>query len=215
MKRYLLPALFFAATLALSFVANAEEEKKKPDTPPAKEPLKKPHRDLAEEPDADEVNISRYKLPEDVDAQTLMDYCVDLQDYEADTDEEAKEHEERAPAAIKRACQKILELEKDQEVDTARFARRTLLTFKLDKALDFDSAKTTRLLKKIETYLFSPKACAEDVELASALADFLGDHVHPKSIELAEKIGKKLGDSADSDLAEAGRTLQGTARRLA
>src|SRR5437868_4895325 len=73
-----------------------------------------------------------YTFPRDSDSDALIDFCLELQYAEPDTDADAEIHEIRAPKAIKRACRRILELEKDKESIQARFARRELLGYQLD-----------------------------------------------------------------------------------
>ena len=157
---------------------------------------------------------NRYKLPENADADALIDFCQSLQDFEPEDDAEAKIHEEKLPKAIKRACRKILELEKDKESDNARFARRNLLAIRLDTCTTLDSTKTDKLLEKVRAFLTSPKVVLEDVDVAEALADFLGEHPSPKAAEWSQKIGDLLATHAIPELADAGHVLLGTAKRL-
>lgn len=156
----------------------------------------------------------RYKFPKDADSEALIEFCQQLQDYEPDDDADAELHEKKMPKAIKKACKRILELEKDEESDSARYARRFLLAERMDTAGEIDATKIDKLVEKVRKFLLSPKANGEDSEVASALADFLGDRASPKSIEWSNKVGQELAAHKDHDLAAAGKILLGTARRL-
>ncbi len=156
----------------------------------------------------------RYKFPKGADSDALIEYCQQLQEYEPEDDADAELHEKKMPKAIKKACKRILELEKNEESDQARYARRFLLAEKLDTAGELDAPKMDKLLEKVRTFLISPKANGEDADVASALADFLGDRASPKSIEWSRKVGQELAAHKDHDLAAAGKILLGTARRL-
>ena len=214
MKRMILSTFLAAACFTLAvdpFCADAAEPKTPSPNKPPKDAPKDPD---AADPEAAAEAAARYTFAKDADSEALVDFCLQLQDYEPEDDADADLHDKRAPRAIKRACRRIMELEKDKESDNARFARRMTLAMQLDNATELDSTRSTQLLKRTREFLKSPKVIADDADVASALADFLSAHSGPKSIEWCQKVGNDLAHHAVPEVAATGKVLLGTAKRL-
>ncbi len=209
MKRYFLAALLCIAAPYFITVQAGE-----PKTPPPNKPPKVAPKDTdpAEAPDPE--SAARYTFPKDADSDALVDFCLQLQDYEPEDDADADLHDAKAPRAIKRACKRILELEKDKESDNARFARRMTLADQLDTASDINTTRSGQLLKRTREFLKSPKVNSEDADVAAALADFLSTQTSPKAIEWSQKIGADLAKHPVPEVAAISDVLLGTAKRL-
>ncbi len=201
--------ILWIAVLPLAIFTARAEEPRAPDASPAFKDFE------PDEPPPKLEKTNRYKLPANADAEALVDFCLDLQYYEPESDADADRHEKRAPRAIKRACKRILDLEPDKDSPFARFAQRELLGYELNPPPEIDSPRTDATLEKFRAFFDSPSAGSEDADLADALAEYLGGHPEPKSIEWSAKIGALLAGNADLELARSGKVLQGTSRRLA
>jgi thiol-disulfide isomerase/thioredoxin len=70
------------------------------------------------------------------------------------------------------------------------------------------------MLKHTREFLKSPKVTADDADVATALADFLGAHASAKSIDWCQKVGNDLAKHAIPEIAAASGILLGTAKRL-
>ncbi|MEI6233783.1 MAG: TlpA disulfide reductase family protein [Planctomycetota bacterium] len=209
---------FISALLVAFLLPCALVRAEEPKTPPKKAPKNAP-KDPTQKPEPDDdaarLHANRYTLPEDADSTALVEFIESLQDFEPEDDHESAIHDRKMPRAIKRACRRILELEKDKEAPHARFARRMTLAMRLDASPEFDSASTDMLLDRVQEFLASPSLNSEDADVANALADFLGQNPQPKAIALSRKIGTALSKNIIiPEITDAGKLLLGIAKRL-
>src|ERR1700712_6095147 len=98
----MLPHLRPAILLLFAVALCAEEPKEK--APEAKPPA-------VVEPAPKPKKPSRYKLPENADAQTLIDFCEKLIAFEPASEKQQLTHETKLPIALRKACQRIVEME--------------------------------------------------------------------------------------------------------
>lgn len=176
---------------------------------------------VAEEPPAatqSKVPRDNFVVPEARQASALVDYVEALKSVRPEPGAAAAEYEAKAPLAIRKACERILELDKDPKSAANRFACRELLTFRMSDLAESDRADTEerqQLARDILQILKDSDQPAVDVELATTLATTFEDFA---PVEEATAMYKSLGalfTQVDSpDVARRGEYLLGASRRL-
>lgn len=179
--------------LSLSSISGAED----PKTPPA-----------------GDVKADKYKLPDDATAKSLVAFCKSLQQLEPKTKEEAEEMQAKVPVTIKKACAKILELEKGDSTPEGRYAKRFILIFQFQDAGDPSAPAARKSLDELIAFATDPKFTVEDVELARELGGLLEQIDEKRALEFYTTASKLYSTSKEPAILEATAAMAGTVRRL-
>jgi thiol-disulfide isomerase/thioredoxin len=156
-----------------------------------------------------------YTLPQTNDTKQLVSFLSRVLDYQPKTESEAQDYDKRAPAAMNAAAERILQLEKDKNSPTYRFASKYLLAMRLmtlDKATRKDKVE---IYQQIQTNLSGPQMDADDLDMAVAFADGLeamGD------VQLAAQVyhafATTLAKNKEPLIVDLAKSLAGASRRL-
>ncbi|MEI6234728.1 MAG: TlpA disulfide reductase family protein [Planctomycetota bacterium] len=198
-----------ACVLAWSLTSQSHAEEPKPapidKTAPATTPDKAPV--AVAKPD-------RYKLPENADSKTLVEFCKKLQTLQPASQEEANEMQAKVPTALKQACAKILELEKGDGTADGRFAKRFELIFKFQDAGGPGTPDGKKALEELIAFATDAKFTVEDIQLAHEIGGML-QSVDPKRATTfyaaATKTFATCKDPAATEILE---DMAGSMRRM-
>jgi thiol-disulfide isomerase/thioredoxin len=149
------------------------------------------------------------------DSKVLVAFVQKLETLEPKDQAEAQSLAVKAPAAIKLACERILEIEKGDATEPGHFARRYMLAFDLRDAKDPLSPAAQKVYDAIAKLLDSPTTSLEDGQFAT---EVVGEFVEPadekKAIALFGQYAKLLSKSNTPGLVAAAKQMEGSARRL-
>lgn len=161
-------------------------------------------------------HTDRYAVPTEADLRTLVRFVRALEDFKPASTDEADERDAKAPTAIRKACERILEMEEDAKSEAHRFAKRHLLKLRID-GLDSDTKpkQRVRLVNDVRDFLTDAKLTTDDADLALALGTAIKG-LGPEDLaeEVYTSLGKLLAASKDTDVARDGEFLLGSARRM-
>ena len=212
-SKFSLLSICSAALVVAAFAVcpiNGEEPKPPtPPTPPATPADNPPKIDGVKKPIVDEL----YKIPEKYDSSSLVSFCKRIFEFKPASEAEGQAHGKNAPEALKKACSKILELEKGDTTDAGHFARRVDLMLRTE-GLDPAKPEFEAFVSDFKKFLSVGTPDKEDVGLAMELPNVYEQMKKPeKAHELCEYFAKILVKSPDPEIQRAGKVLEGTARR--
>lgn len=175
------------------------------DTPPATETL------------AEQSDSNRFTVPDSTEVSTLVAFVKAVKGMRPELGTTLDEYEEKGPAAIRKACERILELER-RETTAAKFARRELLPFRmkdLADAGDTTDEQRRKLTADALKILQATDRVAADVELATFLGTTFEEFA-PADEVLAfyQALGELFARNTNEAIARRGEYLLGAARRL-
>lgn len=197
--------LCFSGLLCASSFVCAEEPK--PPTPPKTEDTAKPK-------DGDKAQGDLYKIPEKYDSTSLVSFCKRIFEFRPKTEAEGELHGKNAPTALKDACQKILALEKGDATEAGHFARRVDLMLRTE-GLDPTKPEFETFVGDFKKFIATGEVEGEDIQLAMELPGVYEQLKKPeKARELCEFFSKIFAKSKDARIQQAGKSLEGTARRM-
>ncbi|HLX60724.1 MAG TPA: TlpA disulfide reductase family protein [Planctomycetota bacterium] len=164
----------------------------------------------------------QYKLPDNPTVKSLVAFCKKLEGKEPQSQAEADEMQTKVKPALKKACEQILALEKGNPTDDSRYANRFLLIFKLQEVMEKGGENPTPEAKKellaatdeLKKFLSDPKFTLEDVALAVQLGDLISEVDEAKAVDYFKTFAKLYENNADPKVAEAGKRMAATSRRL-
>lgn len=208
--------LFAVLSLALWFSQPAVADDTKSDKPAAKK-ADKPETATEAKPEAAEpTGEEMYQLPEGDDVAAYARFLNKLTKFRPSSREELLLHRKKAPLAMQKAAEKILELEKDTKSADYRMAKRVILQKKgSELAGDASDGDRKKFLDELIAFVESSDRNQEDLGMAMNYA--IGLEYAPAT-ELAkeayEKLGALFAESKDEQVADNGKKLAGAARRL-
>jgi hypothetical protein len=90
--------------------------------------------------------VDRYTVPETREVTVLVTFVKGLKSFRPELGSDLEEHEEKLPAAIRKACERILALDRNENSEPRYFASREMLSFRMtdmseSEMDDFDQRK--------------------------------------------------------------------------
>ena len=156
-----------------------------------------------------------YELPQTNNVDALAEYLTTLLTFQPATEEIATEYIQQGPAAMARAAQQILDLEKDRDSDNYILAQKYLLALDVMAIGKATPAERDGLLKLVIENLQHPKMDADDLDIAVAFAEGLEQSGQARAAAGAyEQLGNVLVGHKDAMIKELGQLMIGSARRL-
>ncbi|MBS0205127.1 MAG: redoxin domain-containing protein [Planctomycetes bacterium] len=209
MRRYLLglAVMLLAAGIAFRFGALTPP----PEAANAQEPS-------TVAPASREEVADPFTIPESAEVAVLVNFVKALRTVRPELGPALDEFEEKAPAAIRKACERIIDLEKSATSEARRFAQRELLPFRMSDLAESDKV-TVEARKQIAAdaiqILKDSERSASDVELATRLAITFEEFAPAdESLALYEALGELFVRNTNEAIARRGEYLTGAARRL-
>lgn len=159
---------------------------------------------------------SRYDVPRDADAATLVEFIRALRDDVPKGADEADEYLERAPSAMREACERIIQLERDPRSPERDFAQRELLALDIELLpLVEDDRVRREATGRLRDVMLSRPATVDNADLALDLVATVEDLEGPEFVKkLVGSLAKYFGASEDDEVRTRSRTLLGVVRRL-
>ena len=156
-----------------------------------------------------------YELPKTNNADALAEYLTTLLTFQPPNEEAATEYVKEGPAAMARAAQQILDIEKDRNSDNYILAQKYLLALDVMSIHKATPEERDQLLGLVIENLQHPKMDADDLDIAVAFAEGIEQSGDARGAAAAyEKLGGVLVGSKDVLIKELGELMIGSARRL-
>lgn len=161
---------------------------------------------------------NRYTVPESKEATVLVTFVKGLKTLRPELGPDLEEYEEKMPLAVRKACERILELERNENSEARYFAGREMLSFRMtdmSEADDVDVDQRKKLAADVLKILKVSDRTAQDAELATTLATTFEDFAPTdEALSLYEALGGLFVRSTTPEIAQRGEYLEGAARRL-
>ena len=192
-------SLFAVATMGAEKAKEAPKEEKKP---AAKEEAAKPPAD------------NRYAVPEG-GVDELVKFIEKLEAFRPNNARDDFAYRQKAPAALRAAADKILELEKGKESEASKKASGVLLQLDVRRIAQAEEDEQREILGKLTDYLSAKQLARGDIGLAFNVGRAL-EYADAQEVaaEAYEAFGKIFSDSTDEQLSSFGEMSSGSARRL-
>jgi thiol-disulfide isomerase/thioredoxin len=156
-----------------------------------------------------------YDLPNTKNVDALARYLTDMLTYQPPDDKAAAEYVRQAPAAMARAAQEILDLERDRNSDNYMLAQKYLLALDVMSIHQATPAERDELMKLVVENISHPKMDADDLDIAIAFAEGVEQSGDGRAAAVAyEEFGRVLVRNKDALIVELGELMLGSARRL-
>lgn len=203
MRSRLLLAALLAVVLPVS-LAQAQEEK-----PPAGDTSK----ELAAA-----LNFARnpFQVPETEDVEELLDFTQKVLTYEPSSQEELDAYNKKAPAALREACSKILELEEDTKSKAYRTAQAILLQLQIrDLGEEGTKVNKRKLLADARRFIQDSDLGVMELQVAQGLGtalEYSGEQ--DLAAEAYTVLGELLAKSDTEQVAAMAERLIGAGRRM-
>lgn len=167
---------------------------------------------------ADDAATNRFAVPDSTEVSALVAFVKTLKGMRPELGPAFDEYEEKGPAAIRKACDRILELERRDATAPAMFARRELLPFRIkdlseagDTTDDQRRTFTTEAVKILQATDRGPA----DAELATFLGTTFEEFAPAEeSIAFYRALGEMFARNTNDAIARRGEYLLGAAHRL-
>lgn len=157
-------------------------------------------------------------VPSSGEVPVLVDFIKRVREARPETEEEQQDYDQKSAAAIRTACERILELDPNEASEARRFARRELLLFEVeDFAKDETVAEEDRKRVAAETVALVKASglIAADAEFATTVATAFEDFAPATEAKaLYQALGEMFVHSKHEEIAKRGAFLEGAARRL-
>jgi len=170
-------------------------------------------------PDSNNTPTSRYTLPKDDDVQQLVQFVDGLMNFKPSTVQEKTEYDAKARVAVRAACKRIIELEKDNTSSAYQMASRYLLMFDIAK-LRTASPKVQRETVKSALDHFSNKAELSQSD-AEAVQDMAGrlegsatQGANMLAADVYDQFAELFTNRGGADLEPIVNRFEGASRRL-
>jgi thiol-disulfide isomerase/thioredoxin len=158
----------------------------------------------------------QFTVPSESDAAALIEFIRKLSESADAAAADPPDPAAKTAAAIRLACQRLIERDANPNSDTHRFATRHLLRLRIEE-LDPGTKlrQRRRLVQEVREFLAAATPTADDADLAVSLATALED-LGPDDVatDAYASFGKLLAASSDSDVVREGEFLLGAARRM-
>jgi thiol-disulfide isomerase/thioredoxin len=207
MKRLmvLLTVVVLVAGAAIPFYANLSTV----DVAAAQEP---------KEPTKPATETDSFEVPNSTEVTVLVTFVKALRKAQPESGPERDEYDEKAPPAIRKACEQILKLESNEASEAHRLASREMLVFRMEDLVEADGgAREDRQRLTADTHktLKAGHRSVADAELATTLATTFED-VAPadEAREFYQDLGDMLAHHDSKYVSRRGEFLQGAAKRL-
>lgn len=166
----------------------------------------------------EEVAADLFTIPDSAEVTVLVGFVKSLKNVRPELGSALDEYEERAPAAIRKACERIVALEKSETSESRRFAQRELLTFRMSDLAETDNvtldARKQMMADTVQILKDSERTPA-DVELATRLAITFEEFAPAdEAMALYESLGELFVRNTNEAIARRGEYLSGAGRRL-
>jgi len=159
-----------------------------------------------------------FVVPAAGEAAALVEFVTALKSLRLGPGPEQDEYHAKAPAAIRKACERILELDPDEASTPHRYARRELLTYRmadLAQADQVDAKQRQQIATDSLEILTASERLAEDAELATSLATTFEEFAEAEeSRTFYQSLGDLFVKNSNEAIARRGEYLHGAARRL-
>ncbi len=148
-----------------------------------------------------------------------LEACIDrIRDFRPGDTNEMLEHERRAPAALRKAARRIMDLKPDRASTAYTKASTILLEEAIEKIDTAGRERVDQLCEQLCDALTQKKRrqplVGRDMRLALDVIDRLEQDDTSKSATAYRRFGKLFEDSHDLEMASMARLMQGAARRL-
>ena len=178
---------------------------------------KSPPRDSAKELAA-ALKVARnpFEVPETEDVDELLAFTQKVLTYEPTSREELDAYNKKAPAALREACDKILELEEDTTSKPYRTAQAILLQLQIRDLGNRDAVVNKRkLLAEAQKFVQGSDLGVMELQVAQGLGTGL-EYSGEKELaaEAYTSLGELLAKSKSPPIAQMGERLVGAGRRM-
>ena len=162
-----------------------------------------------------EDSHDRFKVPAG-DSASLVSFINGLKSFRPKTSEELAEHRRRLPIAVRKAAEKILELEEDRQSPTARIATENLLDLQIQALSTASPTDQSRTLEQLKQYVMSANQLTRSELVMSIRAASALERTGQSKLasEGYETFGEMFAQHADEQLATYGKKMLGVSRRL-
>lgn len=174
---------------------------------------------VAEAPAATPGKVKdRYAVPDATEVAVLVDFVKLLKKLDPDEEKTQEEFDQKAAAAIRRACERILELDKNDQSQHRRFAHGELLSLALSELAEQpnpDKDTTAQIAKQIREFFQASGRTKDEADQATSLAgqfEEIATTADAKS--LYQSLGELFAKNAEENVAQRGLFLLGAARRM-
>lgn len=175
----------------------------------------------AQDRDAGESHIESrnpFAVPDAAEAGVLVDFVKVLKKLRPGAGIDQEEYDVKAPGAIRQACERILELDRDADSSLRNFARRELLLFRmkdLSTASNVSAADRKNIADDTLQILRATDRTPDDAELATALATTFEDFAPVSEARaLYRELGELFIKQSNDQASQRGKFLLGAAYRL-
>ncbi len=167
--------------------------------------------------EAKDPKTNFYVVPKTDKPQELVEFLVRLQEFQPNDDREAEEYDKKAPAAVKAAAKRILELVKDPNDENHIVARHVLISHDIQELYESDDAKAhTAVADEVVKFVGGTKNFGQPhVDMVMLMGDVL-ENASPNEVgakylpQLADLFEKQKHD----ELTEQAGIFRAIARRL-
>lgn len=200
-----LAATILATGIAIAVSVHAPVEQAHGQDPPAVNPAKEPAAD-------------RFAIPQSDEVSALVSFVKTLRSIRPELGPALDEYDEKAPAAIRKACERILELDKNEDSPARKLARHEMLIFRVNdlaSSHDVTAEQRKTLAADCAQILKDSERLPADAELATTLATTFEEFAPAdEAKELYESLGELFVRNTNDAIALRGQYLLGAARRL-
>jgi thiol-disulfide isomerase/thioredoxin len=169
----------------------------------------------AQEQPAAAAGADRYQLPAGEDVDALVKFLNQLAEFQPQSQEEAIEHSQKALPALQEASARVLKLEKDTTSAAYRTAKRFQLLIQAMKLPELDEKGQENLLNEVIAFVGDkPNLPLEDLGVAVQTAQMLEQLESPLAGKAYETFGTVLSKHQNEGVAEFGKSMLGSAKRL-
>ncbi len=172
----------------------------------------------AARPATDDPAANRFAIPDSAEVSTLVAFVKAVKEMRPELGPAFDEYEEKGPAAIRKACERILELERRDATAAAMFARRELLPFHmkdLAEAGETTDDQRRKLTTEAVTLLKASDRGPADAELATFLGTTFEEFAPAQeSLTFYQSLGDLFARNTNESIARRGEYLLGAAHRL-
>jgi thiol-disulfide isomerase/thioredoxin len=165
----------------------------------------------------EELPVQRYAVP-DGGVDELLAFIQDLRKFRPTTPQQYTEHRQAAPAALRAAAERILQLEKDQWSEAYQMAIRVLLEDRIGKIGEANPDQQRQIIDFVKTFLnakLEKEITAEDVSVAMSAARAL-EYVNSRELaaEAYGSFAELAAKSQNEEITGTAKMMAGAARRL-
>ena len=173
----------------------------------------KPAGGEAEKPAA--APVDRYAVPEG-DVARLLTFIDELQKFRPTTLEEYENHQQKSPAALKLAAERILALEKDPASEVFQKATGYILQSRVQTLMTVSADEQRKISADVLAHVMAKETLTRlEFSLAFSTARSLENLGNKElALEAYSAFGKRFSESQDPMLARYGQKMLGSARRI-